>query len=209
MVACSVLGFTMLSGCDSKPPVNQYELTINIEGSGTSGGTGMYDQGATLSINANPDAEWEFVEWTGDIDTVSDRLSSSTTIVMDGDYTITARFRPQVIIPTNISNVVFNPPWPITLDYGDQVTFEFNYYIDERIPVNIIPRPFSNGTIAPGYIASGSTQYDFFQGKGKSGFTINAQSGQVNVDQVRFEVANVYQSTVLYEFFFPVKYTFQ
>jgi hypothetical protein len=199
----------MIGGCDSKPPVNQYKLTINIEGNGTSGGTGMYDQGTTLSINANPDAEWEFVEWTGDIDTISDRLSSSTTIIMDGDYTITARFRLQVIIPTNISNVVFSPSWPITLDYGDQVTFEFDYYIDERIPVNIIPRPFSNGTIAPGYLASGSTQYDFFQGKGESGFTINTQSGQVMVDQLRFEVTNVYQSTVLYEIFFPVKYTFQ
>lgn len=209
IISSTLLGFTMLGSCGGQPAENQYTLTINIDGSGTPGGVGMYDQGTTVSISADPDSEWEFIEWTGDINTISDRLSSSTTIVMDGDYTITARFRLQVITPTNISNVVFNPPWPATIDYGEQVTFAFDYYIDERYPVYITPRPLSNGTITPGYLASGSNQYDFFQGQGESGFTITLQAGKVTVDQISFEVANVYQSVVLYEFFIPVNYTFQ
>jgi hypothetical protein len=199
----------LLGSCSSGPPVIQYTLTINTDGGGTFAGADAYDEGTVVSISASPDAGWEFVEWLGEISTIDARLSGSTTIEMDRDYTITANFRLEVVIPTNISNVVYNLPWPATLNYGEQITFEFDYYIEERIPVHIIPRPFSNGAIAPGYLASGSNQYDFYQGKGESGFTINPQSGQVVVDQIRFQITNVYQSTILYEFFVPVDYTFQ
>ena len=209
IVIGTVIGLSVLGSCGGEPPVTQYTLTINIDGSGTPGGADAYDEGTAVSISADPDADWEFVEWTGDIDTISDRLSSNTTIVIDGDYTITARFRLQVIIPTNISNVVFNPSWPATLDYGERVTIEFDYFIDERFPVYITPRPISNGALAPGYLASGSNQYDSFRGKGESDFTINLQPGQVIVDQIRFQIAPLHEGAVLYEFFIPVSYTFQ
>jgi len=209
IVIGTVIGLSVLGSCGGGPPVTQYTLTINIDGSGTPGGADTYDEGTVVSISANADPEWEFVEWTGGIDTISDRLSSSTTIVMDGDYAITARFRLQVITPTNISNVVFNSPWPATLNYGEWVTLEFNYFIDERFPVYITPRPFSNGALAPGYLASGSNQYDSFRGKGKSDFTINLQHGQVIVDQIRFQIAPLHEGAILYEFFIPVSYTFQ
>jgi hypothetical protein len=209
IITGALIGFTALGSCSDEPTETQYTLTINIDGSGTPGGADTYDQGTVVSISADPEPEWEFVEWTGDIDTISDRLSGSTTIVMDGDYTITARFRLQVIIPTKISNVVFSPPWPVTLNYGEQVTFKFDYYIEERFPVIITPRPISNGTITPGYLASGSNQYELYMGTGEGSFTITSQSGQVVVDQIRFEVANVYQSVILYEFFIPVSYTYR
>jgi hypothetical protein len=209
IVIGTVIGLSVLGSCGGEHPVIQYTLTINIDGNGTSGGADAYDEGTVVSISANPDPEWEFVEWTGDIDTISDRLSSSTTIVMDGGYAITARFRLQVITPTNISNVVFNPPWPATLDYGERVTIEFDYFIEERFPVYITPRPLSNGVLAPGYLASGTNQYDFFRGKGKSEFTINLQPGQVIIDQIRFQIAPLHEGAILYEFFIPVSYTFQ
>lgn len=204
-----VIGLPLFGGCSSEAPVPQYTLMINTDGSGTPTGADVYDEGATVSIGANADTEWEFVEWTGDISTISDRLSSGTTIVMDGDYTITAKFRLQVVVPTNISNMVFNLPWPATLDYGEQVIFEFDYYIDEGIPVYIIPRPISDGALAPGYLASGSNQYDLYKGKGESGFTVNPQSGQVVVDQIRFQITSLFGGAILYEFFIPVNYTFQ
>ncbi|UCG54561.1 MAG: hypothetical protein JSV32_08305 [Dehalococcoidia bacterium] len=209
MAAITITCVPLLSSCGSEPPVPQYTLTINIDGNGTSAGADTYDENTVVSISASPDEGWEFLEWSGDIDTLGERLSSSTTIVMDGDYTITARFRLQVVIPTSISNVVFNPTMPATLSYGEQVTFEFDYYIEERFPVNITPRPLSNGILAPGYLASGSNQYDLFKGRGEGSFTINSQSGQVVVDQIRFQIANVYQNIILYEFFIPVNFTFQ
>ncbi|MCJ7769502.1 MAG: hypothetical protein MUO92_03375 [Dehalococcoidales bacterium] len=205
----TVIGLSVLGSCGGEPPVTQYTLTINIDGSGTPVGADAYDEGTVVSISANPDPEWEFAEWTGGINTISDRLSSSTTIVMDGDYAITARFRLQVITPTNISNVGFNPQWPATLNYGEWVAIEFNYFIDETFPVYITPRPFSNGALAPGYLASGSNQYNSFRGKGKSDFTINLQLGQVIVDQIRFQIAPLHEGAILYEFLIPVSYTFQ
>jgi len=209
IVIGTIIGLSVLGSCGGGPPVTQYTLTINIDGSGTPAGADTYDEGTVVSISANPDTEWEFIEWTGGINTISDRLSSSTTIVMDGDYAITARFRLQVITPTNISNVVFNPQRPATLNYGEWVTLEFNYFIDERFPVYITPRPFSNGALAPGYLASGSNQYNSFRGKGESNFTINLQPGQVIVDQIRFQIAPLHEGAILYEFFIPVSYTFQ
>jgi len=204
-----IIGISVLGSCSGEPQVAQYTLTINVDGSGISAGADIYDEGTIVSISATPDAEWEFVEWTGDIDTISNRLSNSTTIVVDGDYTITARFRLQVITPTNISNVVFNPPSPAVVRYGEWVTIKFDYFIDERYPVYITPRPFSNGAPAPGYLASGSNQYDFFSGKGESEFTINSQSGQVIVGQIRFQIRPLHEGSILYEFFIPVNYTFQ
>lgn len=209
IVIVTIIGLSVLGSCGSEPPVTQYTLMINVEGSGTSGGADTYDESTVVSISADPEPEWEFVEWTGDIDTIGDRRSSSTTIVMKGDYTITARFRLQLITPTDISNVVFNPEWPAILNYGEWVAIEFDYFIDEGFPVYITPRPFSNGALAPGYLASGSNQYDFFSGKGESEFTINSQSGQVSIDQIRFQITPLHEGAVLYEFFIPVSYTFQ
>lgn len=209
MVFSIVTGLSAVGGCSSETPVTQYTLTINVEGNGNSAGAGTYDEGTVVSMSAEPDAEWEFVEWTGGIDTIGDHRSASTTVVMDRDYTITARFRLQPVTPTNISNVILNPPWPITLDYGEWVKFEFDYFIDERFPVYITPRPLSNGTLAPGYLAKGSTLFNLFSGKGEGEFTINPQSGQVVVDQIRFQIRPLYEGTILYEFFVPVNYTFQ
>ena len=209
VVIGTVISLSMLGGCGDGPSVTQYTLTMNVEGSGTPGGADTYNEGTVVSISADPEPEWEFVEWTGDIDTISDRRSSSTTIVMNGDYTITARFRLQLITPTDISDVVFNPEWPATLNYGEWVAIEFDYFIDERFPVYITPRPLSNGALAPGYLASGSSQYDFFSGQGESEFTISSQSGQVIVVQIRFQIKPLHEGAILYEFFIPVSYTFK
>jgi hypothetical protein len=105
--------------------------------------------------------------------------------------------------------VVLNPLGPTTLNYGERVTIEFDYFIEERFPVYITPRPLSNGEPAPGYLAGGSNQYDFFSGNGESEFTINPQPGQVIVDQIRFQIEALHRGAVLYEFLIPVNYTFQ
>ncbi len=209
MIVVAVIYLPLLSGCNSETPVKQYNLTINVDGNGTSVGGDAYDENTVVSVSASPDPGWEFVEWTGDIETLGDRLSSSTTIVMDSDYTITARFRLEIITPTNISNLVFDPTWPETLNYGEQVTFEFDYYLDERFPMYINSHPFSGDNITPNYLASGKTLYDWFKGRGSGSFTVNPQTGPIVVDQIRFQIIPIYENIILYEFFFPVNFTFQ
>ncbi|GAH82226.1 unnamed protein product, partial [marine sediment metagenome] len=49
-------------------------------------------EGTELNIVATPGSGWEFVEWTGDTDTIADVNAASTTITMDDDYSIVANF---------------------------------------------------------------------------------------------------------------------
>ena len=76
--------------------IDQYDLTI----SSTSGGSVIipgediftYDEGTTVNLIAETEEGYRFVRWTGDVDTVANVNAASTTITMQGDYTITANF---------------------------------------------------------------------------------------------------------------------
>ncbi len=74
----------------------QYDLTVASTDGGdvtTPGeGTYSYDEGEVVNLVAEADAGYVFVDWTGDVDTVADVSSASTTITMNSDYTITAHF---------------------------------------------------------------------------------------------------------------------
>jgi len=73
-----------------------YDLTISstIGGLVTVPGEGTfaYDANTVVSLNATPDTDCQFAEWTGDVGTVEDMYAASTTITMNDDYSITANF---------------------------------------------------------------------------------------------------------------------
>ena len=73
-----------------------YDLTTSSTAGGsvtTPGeGTYTYDEGTVVDLVATPDAGYRFDEWTGDVGTVADVNDSTTTITMNGDYSITANF---------------------------------------------------------------------------------------------------------------------
>ena len=69
----------------------EYELNITknpIEGGVVSPNGGFYSDGTSLSLIAEPNSEYDFLNWTGDIES----SSSSLSVVMDSDITITANF---------------------------------------------------------------------------------------------------------------------
>jgi len=74
----------------------QYDLTtFSTEGgSVTEPGEGVftYDGGAVVDMVATPDEGYQFVDWTGDVDTIADIEAAVTTITMDDNYSITANF---------------------------------------------------------------------------------------------------------------------
>ena len=76
--------------------VRQYDLTISSTAGGlvTDPGEGVftYDEGAVVDLVAEAEEGYQFVGWTGDVGTVVDVYAASTTITMNGDYSITANF---------------------------------------------------------------------------------------------------------------------
>ncbi len=85
--------------------VKQYYLTISTTegGSITEPDEGMfiYDEGTVVNLVATPDAGYRFVEWTGDVGTIADIYAATTTITMNGDYSITANFVKQYDLTTS------------------------------------------------------------------------------------------------------------
>jgi hypothetical protein len=77
--------------------VIQYDLTISSTHGGSvtmpGEGTFAYDEGTVVNLEAVKESCcWRFVNWTGDVGTVANVNAASTTITMNGDYTITASF---------------------------------------------------------------------------------------------------------------------
>ncbi len=61
-------------------------VTTPAEGSST------YEAGTVVDLVATPDEGHSFIEWIGDTETIASASSASTTIVMNGNYSITATF---------------------------------------------------------------------------------------------------------------------
>lgn len=86
-----------LVSCVYPPPfIDLYDLTISSTegGSVTTPGEGtfIYYDMEVVELVAEADEGYRFVEWTGDVDTIDDVDAASTSIVMNGDYTISADF---------------------------------------------------------------------------------------------------------------------
>jgi hypothetical protein len=80
-------------------PPGQFTLTLSstIGGSVTVPGEGtfIYGEGTLVSLVADPEDGYHFVNWSSDTDTIADVNSAVTTITMDDNYSITANFRPE------------------------------------------------------------------------------------------------------------------
>lgn len=78
------------------PEPTTYELTVSSTTGGSvlspGEGTYTYDEGETVTLEANSDWNYDFDKWAGDTSNIDNQYSSYTTIVMDGDHSITAEF---------------------------------------------------------------------------------------------------------------------
>jgi hypothetical protein len=94
VLLCTILGYGV--GCGSTPPTTQYDLIIASTAGGDvttpTEGTHTYDAGTVVNLTATADADYHFVNWTGNVGTIGDDEEATTTITMNGDYTITANF---------------------------------------------------------------------------------------------------------------------
>jgi len=84
-----------------------YVLTMAVNGSGQTDppvGTHSYPEGSAVTIRAIADEGWQFYGWTGD---VADPNSVVTSVIMDGDKTVTANFA--VPTPTPVETSTSTP----------------------------------------------------------------------------------------------------
>jgi uncharacterized repeat protein (TIGR02543 family) len=77
-----------------------------------------------VSLVAIPDAGYRFVNWTGDVGTITNVNAASTTITMNGDYSITANFWAEYtpIVATGLKHTVGLKSDGMVVAVGD------NYY---------------------------------------------------------------------------------
>jgi len=94
-VSIFLIMIALIVGMVGCAPV-KYDLTIAsiCGGSVTTPGEGTftYSKGRVVRLVARPCVGYFFVKWTGDVATVNIVNSFSTTITMNGNYSITANF---------------------------------------------------------------------------------------------------------------------
>ncbi len=83
-----------------------YELITNSTEGGnvTSPGEGIfeYSSGEGVELKASPNEGYSFVRWSGENGTVANPTSSTTTVIMEGDCTLTARFSISISVQLEI-----------------------------------------------------------------------------------------------------------
>jgi len=93
-----------------------------------------YNPGAVVSLNAPPDSGYQFVGWSGNVGTVANVNAASTTITVNGDYSITANF--ELIPPVQYSLNIIGPA------YGSVTTpGEGRFMYEEGTVVGLVAEP--------------------------------------------------------------------
>ena len=133
VLICMVLGNSL--AC-TPTPTTEYDLIIDSTDGGsvtTPGeGTHTYDAGKNVTLVATPDGGYRFVNWTGNVANVN---AATTTITMNGDYTITANFALGTLI-TGVPDTNQPPtntlPTPNTTNYcAPMAMVNIVYYWDD------------------------------------------------------------------------------
>jgi hypothetical protein len=107
-----------------------------------------------------------------------------------------------------VTDVSLRPDTPNIVANGQNVTVSFKYKTNQAGGVRIWARPFTNNALSPNYAACGSPVYSAPGGAGTCTFTIS--SGNVNVDNIRFQMYTVANpSKLLFEALIPVHYKFR
>ena len=117
--------------------VETYDLTIES----TEGGfvvepgesTFTYDAEEIVDLEAIPEEGYQFVEWTGDNETIDDTTENQTTIEMLDDYSITAEFEPITyeLITDSTEGGSVTEPGEGTFEYSEGTIVDLKAVADE------------------------------------------------------------------------------
>ncbi len=103
-------GDTTITVEEEAPPV-EYDLTISSTAGGEvtepAEGTFSYGAGTPVGLVATASEGYDFVNWTGDVGTMTNSNAAATTITMNGDYSITANFEQEEEGPPTLPSFCF------------------------------------------------------------------------------------------------------
>jgi hypothetical protein len=123
------------------PASRSYILTIasTTEGNVTTPGVGnfTYYEGTVIYLLATPHAGYHFVDWTGNVSTISNVNRAATSITMNGEYSIMANF--EVDPPVQYMLAILSTPGGSVIIPGEGT---FTY--DAGTVVNLVATPASS-----------------------------------------------------------------
>lgn len=137
----------------------------------------------------------------GKTDQVRFQIVDATTSTVLYEYLVTGKY---TFVDYYITNVVFTPTTPDTINTGTYVNVAFKYHAKGG-NVRIFPRPLTGAVLSPGYAASPSPLYTATSGNGTGFFTLTTPG---TVTKVRFQIIDEVTSAVLYTRIYTVSYTF-
>jgi len=98
-VSIFLIALTLVAGVAGCAPV-RYDLTVSsTEGGQVTApgeGTFTYNKGTVVNLVAEPAEGYRFVNWIGDVSAIANINAATTTVTMDGDYSIVANFGLQI-----------------------------------------------------------------------------------------------------------------
>jgi len=116
------------------PPI-RYNLNVGTTAGGSvvapGEGTFSNERGTVVELVAEPEEGYQFVNWTGDVETVADVDSPSTTVSIDGDYYIRANFAAVEVVGIGVTvgdwiKVEYEVTgWPAGEPYPEWLKLEF------------------------------------------------------------------------------------
>ena len=115
---------TNVQSDDPDPDPVQYTLAVSAgEGGSVSTEGGLYDEGTSITVTANPDQGYEFVGWEG-----SDATETELTISINSNITLNAIFREIISQVTSSLNSYYSS--------GDIISLEPIIFYDRSLLVN-------------------------------------------------------------------------
>jgi hypothetical protein len=162
--------------------------------------------GGSACDSGDGDGVGNFTILSGDVmvDSIRFRMYNSNmdSVLLDYFVPVTYHFGSH-----SLSNIRFSPSSPAYFTTGRDDSCTFDYKTNSSGAVVIFARPFSNGALSPDYSAAGSFFLPTDSGSSSGHFTI--LTGDVAVDQMRFQMYDAALTNVLLEFFVPVDFEFK
>ena len=160
--------------------INTHTLTTGSSAGGsvtTPGeGTYTYDYGTVVDIIATPDVGYSFVNWTGDVGTIADVNAATTTITMNGDYTIQANFAEDVALVTPTGVWVEKSGNDLIVHWDDVGAPEYNvYWADSPYVDWSMVTPAATGVVGTSYTHVGALG-------GANYYTVRSSDGEIESD---------------------------